>query len=83
MELNTSTGGHAKARPYKLLLVGVDDVVDGIVNAHAVERAPHEEDSHEHEDDTYPRSKLAEVLADSHLHGEQAEQGGELDDGVQ
>ena len=66
-----------------LLLVGVDDVVDAVVDAHLVERAPNEEDSHENEDDTYPGCILTEVLADSHFHGEQTEQGGELDDRVQ
>ena len=57
-----------------LLVVGADDVIDGVVDAHLVERAPNEEDGLEHKDDTYPRSKFTEVLADSHFHGEQTEQ---------
>ena len=55
---------------YFLLLVGVYDVVDGVIDAHAVERAPNEEDGNQNEDDAYPRSKFTEVLADGHFHGE-------------
>ena len=56
-----------------LLLVGVDDVLDAVVDAHLVEGAPYEEDSHEDEDDTNPGSILTEVLADCHLHSQQTE----------
>ena len=61
----------------------LENAVDAVIDAHAVERAPNEEDGNQNEDDAYPRSKLTEVLADGHLHSQQTEQGGELDDGVQ
>ena len=54
-----------------------------LFDAHFVEGAVDEEEGDDEEDDAEPGCHAAEAFADGDFHGEDAEEGGELDDGVQ
>ena len=67
----------------KKLYIGQKSVLFFVFNAHAVERAIDKVESDDQEDDTYPRSCMAESFADGNFHSQNTKEGGEFDDGVQ
>ena len=54
-----------------------------VFNSHLVERAVGEENGNSEEDQAEPGSDVTETFADGYFHGEDTEEGGELDDGVE